>query len=136
FAGGHPSSVPRLELRPIEGPFRLLGLEVVPVPVLHGRLPVLAFRVGAFAYVTDCSAIPPGSMDLLRGLDVLVLDALRHRPHPTHFSLPEALEVAAELAPGRTWLTHIAHDLDHATTNATLPPGCELAYDGLTFEVD
>ena len=136
FHTHHASSVPQLELHTIDGPFSLLGLAVEPVPVLHGRLPVLAFRVGGFAYVTDCSSSPPASMRALRGLDVLVLDALRHREHPTHFNVTQALEVAAELTPGRTYLTHIAHDLDHATTNAALPDRVELAYDGLGLEID
>lgn len=126
---------PRLELIPIQGPLNLFGLEIQPVPVFHGRLPVLGFRFGSGAYVTDCSSIPSGSMDLLRGLDLLVLDALRWRPHPTHFTVDQALEVVSRLRPDRTYLTHITHDLDHAATNAVLPPGVELAYDGLTLKV-
>ncbi|MFC1526184.1 MBL fold metallo-hydrolase [Candidatus Latescibacterota bacterium] len=130
------SSRPSLELRGIDGPLSLLGLDLEPIPVLHGHMPILAYRTGGFAYVTDCSAIPPASMEALRGLDVLILDALRHRQHPTHFSLSQALKVAVELAPHRTYFTHIAHDLDHQTTNSHLPPGVELAYDGLALDVD
>lgn len=136
FHSGHPSSVPQLEVHTLDGPFSLLGRSVQPIAVFHGRLPILAYRVGGFAYVTDCSSIPPESMEQLSGLDVLVLDALRHREHPTHFNVAQAVAVAAELAPRRTYLTHIAHDLEHAATNAALPDGVELAYDGLALEVD
>ncbi len=123
---------PRLEMTPIQGPFDLFGLEVVPVPVYHGKLLVLGFRIGKVAYVTDCNLIPDSSMELLRGLDLLILDALRWRPHPTHFTVDEALRVVAELRPARSYLTHLTHDLDYVSTNALLPPGVELAYDGLT----
>jgi len=136
FAADHASSVPQLELHVIDGPFPLLGRQVEPVTVFHGPLPILAFRLGSFAYVTDCSAIPPRSMEQLQGLDVLVLDALRHREHPTHFNVDQALEAIAALRPARAYLTHIAHDLEHVATNAALPPGVELACDGLTLEVD
>ncbi len=122
---------PRLELIPIDGPFTPFGLEIQPIPVLHGRLQVLGFRFGSAAYVTDCNAIPDSSMDLLRGLDLPVLDALRWRPHPTHFTVNQALEVIAELKPRQAYLTHTTHDLDYTSTNAALPPGVELAYDGL-----
>ncbi len=127
---------PRLDLIPITEAVDLFGLRIVPVPVMHGRLPVLGFRFGKAAYVTDCNQISPGSLELLRGLDLLVLDALRREPHPTHFNLDEALAVVAELRPSRTYLTHLTHDLDHAATNALLPPGVELAYDGLTATVE
>lgn len=132
-AGG---GIPMLELHPVEGPFEVLGESVVPVTVLHGRLPVYGYRFGRFAYVTDCSAIPEPSMALLHGLDVLILDALRHRPHPTHFNIEQALEVIARLRPRRAYLTHLTHDVLHQRVNAELPPGVALAYDGLTFEVD
>ena len=95
----------------------------------------VGYRLGGFAYVTDCNVIPPASMAALRGLDVLILDALRYRSHPTHFTVAEALAVAAELAPRRTILTHIAHDLDHAAASALLPPGVEIGYDGLVIDV-
>ena len=127
-AGG----VPRLVFREIGGePFDVLGAPVVPIPLRHGRFDVLGFRFGNVAYCTDASGIEPSSMALLQGLDVLVLDALRKRPHPTHFSLDEAIAVARQLAPRRTLFTHICHDLEHEEINAGLPPGMELAYDGL-----
>ena len=93
---------------------------------------MLGFRIGNVAYCTDTNSIPAASMDQLRGLDVLVLDCLRHKPHTTHFGLDEALDIAAELAPRRTLLTHISHDFLHEEINAKLPRGVELAYDGLS----
>ena len=128
-------SVPHLTLFPIAGAFSLGGVEIVPVPLLHGRRTVLGYRLGAFAYLTDCSAIPDESWPLLTGVRTLVIDALRDRPHPTHFTLAEALAAAARLAPVRTYFTHICHELPHAATCARLPAGVELAYDGLVLEI-
>ena len=96
---------------------------------------MLGFRIGNVAYCTDTNGIPPESMALLHGLDVLILDALRIRPHVTHFSLDEAIEVARQLRPKRTIFTHIAHELGHAQTNAKLPAGMELGYDGMRIEL-
>jgi phosphoribosyl 1,2-cyclic phosphate phosphodiesterase len=128
--------VPQIDLRIIDGPFAIDGLPITPVRIFHGARPILGFRFGSLAYLTDCSAIPDESWPLLEGLDVLVLDALRHRPHPTHFSVSEALAVIARLRPRRALLTHICHDLPHQATNRTLPAGVALAYDGLTLDVD
>ena len=128
--------VPHIHLQPIDGPFVVEGQLITPVPLLHGDRPILGFRLGRFAYLTDCNAIPQPSFALLEGLDVLVLDALRHRPHPTHFSVGEAIEVAARIGAGTTYFTHIAHDLGHAATCAALPGGVELAYDGLALDID
>jgi phosphoribosyl 1,2-cyclic phosphate phosphodiesterase len=124
---------PNLVRRQIEpgAPFTIGPMTWTPVPLMHGELPVLGFRVGRLAYCTDVSAIPASSMRLLRGLDVLVLDALQHKKHPTHFTLEEAVAVAQKLKPKRTYFTHIAHGLPHAATNAALPAGMQLAYDGL-----
>ena len=94
---------------------------------------MLGFRVGNLAYCTDVSSIPAESWPLLEGLDVLILDALRHQPHPTHLSLSEALEVVRKLEPKRTYLTHLSHGFDHGPTEATLPENVRLAYDGLTL---
>ncbi len=127
--------VPDLRLWRLGGPFSLGRQEVVPVPVLHGPWTILGFRLGKFAYLTDCNAVPESSMALLGGLDTLVIDALRRRPHPTHFSLDQAVAVARALKPARTLFTHIAHDLGHADTCASLPAGMALAYDGLTLDV-
>jgi phosphoribosyl 1,2-cyclic phosphate phosphodiesterase len=128
--------VPQLERRQIEGPFDVDGVRVVPVPLLHGRLPILGLRFGDFAYLTDCSAIPEESWPLLDGVDTLVIDALRYKPHPTHFSVDEALQAVARMAPRRAFFTHMAHDLGHAETSARLPRGVELAYDGLVLDVN
>jgi phosphoribosyl 1,2-cyclic phosphate phosphodiesterase len=131
----HGGGVPKLVPFAIGGPFSLGGLEVVPVPVLHGPLPVLGFRIGAFAYLTDCNEIPEPSWPLLAGVRTLVLDALRERPHSTHFNIDQAVAVVARLKPERAYFTHIAHDLPHAATCARLPTGVELAYDGQVLEI-
>ena len=127
--------IPQLSLTAIAGPFCLGGLEVVPVPVLHGKRPILGYRIGTFAYLTDCNHIPDASWPLLDGVQTLVLDALRHRPHPTHFNLAGALEASARIGAERTYFTHICHDLPHAETCAQLPAGVELAYDGQVIEI-
>lgn len=127
-AGG---GVPDLTTHELDGkPFMIGGQEVIPVPVRHGTWTILGFRFGGFAYLTDCNAIPESSLPLLKNLDVLVLDALRHRPHPTHFTVSQAVEVAKTIGAKTTLLTHICHDLGHAETSAALPDGISLAFDG------
>ena len=126
--------IPKIEPHDIDGPFAIAGVRIVPVPLWHGPTPILGFRFGSFAYLTDCSAIPDGSWPLVSGLDTLVIDALRHKKHSTHFTVAEALEAIARIAPRRAYLTHMAHDLGHAETNARLPAGVELAYDGLVLD--
>jgi phosphoribosyl 1,2-cyclic phosphate phosphodiesterase len=113
-------------------PFEVLGESLTPIRLEHGPLPVLGFRIGDLAYCTDVNRIPESSKGLLEGLENLVLDALRIEPHPTHFSLQEALEVIGMLKPRRTWLTHLSHGFDHESTDAALPAGVRLAYDGLS----
>ncbi len=125
-----PTDRPSLRFEVIAGRLEICGLEVLPVPLLHGTAEVLGFRIGPLAYCTDCSAIPEESVELLAGLDLLVLDGLRRTPHPTHFNLDGALEAVAALRPRRALLTHITHELPHEATNATLPAGVALAYDG------
>jgi phosphoribosyl 1,2-cyclic phosphate phosphodiesterase len=127
--------VPQLELFRIVGPFCVGRQEIVPVPIFHGQRQILGLRVGNFAYLTDCSRIPDESWPLLEGLDLLVLDALREKPHPTHLSLSEAVDVTRRIAPRRACFTHMCHNLRHADTCAKLPHGIELAYDGLVVEV-
>ncbi len=131
--GPQPSEVPKATLHEIRGPFDLFGEHIWPIDLLHGKLPVLGYRIHDAAYLTDCSAIPDASLRMLGNLDVLVLDAVRFRPHPTHFSVDEALEVISILKPKRAYLTHLCHDIDHDTVGAMLPPGVELAWDGLTL---
>ena len=128
--------LPRLGLCPVGGPFTFAQSVFVPVPLRHGSLPILGYRVGAFAYLTDCSEIPESSWSQLTGLDVLVLDALRHRKHSTHFNLYEAVAAARRIGAARTFFTHMTHDLPHAATCASLPDGVTLAYDGLELSVD
>ena len=134
-AADEGGGIPKISLNPVDGPFTIRAHAIVPVPVLHGRRLILGYRLGAFAYLTDCSAIPDESWPLLEGLDTLVIDALRHRPHRSHFTVAGALAVIGRLAPRRAVLTHICHDLPHEATGAALPPGVELAYDGLTLDV-
>ena len=129
---GYAGGVPQLEIHRITTePFELLGERIVPLRLMHGKFRVLGFRIGNIAYCTDTNSIPPESMALLSGLDVLVLDALRPWNHVTHFSLPQAVEVAKQIGARQTYFTHMAHDLEHEAANASLPPGMELAYDGL-----
>jgi phosphoribosyl 1,2-cyclic phosphate phosphodiesterase len=130
--------IPQVRMFEIGGRFTLGGVEVIPIPLLHGRMPILGFRLGSFAYLTDCNHIPDASWPLLRedgGVRILILDALRHRRHSTHFSVAEAIDVAAQIGAERTYFTHICHDLPHAATCAQLPAGVELAYDGLVIDV-
>ena len=130
----YPSAKPDLNAVELDGPLELGGRTVIPIPLMHGDLPVRGFRVGNIAYCTDCNLIPDESRELLRDLDVLILDAVRRRPHPTHFNLDQAVEEAKRIGAKRTYFTHMAHELPHAATNAELPAGMELAYDGLVCE--
>ncbi len=131
-----PGFLPKLEFVRIEDkPFEILGEIVTPIPLIHSRFHVLGFRIGNLAYCTDVSEIPESSWPLLEGLDVLILDTLRPaKPHPSHFCLTQALEAVERLRPKRTYLTHMSHEMDYDTLPATLPPGVELAYDGLRIE--
>jgi phosphoribosyl 1,2-cyclic phosphate phosphodiesterase len=122
---------PSLGFAAIEGPTEICGVTVTPLPLEHGQETVLGYRIGRLAYCTDCSAIPDSSLALLEGLDVLVLDALRYSPHFAHFNLAQAIEVIRRLKPQKAYLTHIAHEVLHAKASRQLPPGVELAYDGL-----
>ncbi len=121
---------PHLIRRPIDGPFAIGRQEWTPIPLLHGEMPILGFRIGRLAYCTDVSAIPESSFDLLGDLDVLVLDALQHKRHSTHFSVEQAVDAARRIGARQTLFTHIAHALGHEQTNRDLPPGMALAYDG------
>ena len=128
--------VPDLRLFAIAGAFCLGRQLVQPVPVRHGPWNVLGFRFGSFAYLTDCNAVPESSLGLLEGVEYLALDALRRKPHPTHFSLDQAMVMAKRIGARKTWFTHIAHDLGHAETCAMLPEGMALAHDGLVVEIN
>lgn len=132
----YPSAKPHLIAKVVDGELDLGGHRVIPVPLLHGRMPILGFRFGDFAYCTDCSAVPEEARSMLTDLDVLVLDALRLRPHPTHFNLEQAVACAAEIGARQTYFTHIAHELMHEPVERDLPAGMALAYDGLTLTFD
>lgn len=127
---------PQLELHEVEERFEHEGIEIIPIPVAHGDWTILGYRIGGFAYITDTNGIPEASMKLLEGVEVLALDGLRQTPrHPTHFVIDQAVEVAQRIAAGSTWLIHLAHEVEHEEVNATLPPGIQLAYDGLVLEL-
>jgi len=139
FAEQKYPGVPQVRVHAIESdtaPFDVLGLPVQPLRALHYRLPVLGFRIGGFVYLTDANYLAPETLDLLRGADTIVLNALRREPHISHFTLAQAVEILEELAPRRAYLTHISHQLGrHREVEAELPAWIRLAYDGLKVEV-
>ena len=136
FEGKTESSRPRIRTEVFNGgPIAIHGLEFTPVPVRHGEGHCHGFRFGNAAYLTDHSEIPESSMEMLQGLDVLFLDALRYNPHPTHSTVEQSLKVVELLKPRETWFTHISHDLGHESASRQLPNGVKLAYDGLEVAV-
>jgi phosphoribosyl 1,2-cyclic phosphate phosphodiesterase len=128
--------LPQVELHPIDGPVELFGARFEPLTVIHGETPILGFRFGSAAYLTDHSEVPAETLEKLRDLDILFLDALRYTPHPTHSTVEQSLKIVEEVKPKRTFFTHICHDLPHEATNAALPPGVQLAYDGMKLEFE
>jgi phosphoribosyl 1,2-cyclic phosphate phosphodiesterase len=126
----------QVEIRNIVGPIELFGATFVPMVVNHGDYPIEAYRFGSAAYLTDFSTIPDATMAQLEGLDILILDALRHHPHPTHSTLENSLKIVEQLKPKRGFFTHMSHDLPHAATNATLPDNVRLSYDGLKLDFE
>ncbi len=137
FAGHHYPGAPRLDIHTVgEEPFDVCGIEVMPITVLHGRLPIVGYRIGDMAYVTDAKTIPAESMERLRGLRLLVVNSLRIEPHFSHMSLSESLQVVRELAPQEVYFTHISHDMGlHEEVSRHLPDNVHLAYDGLIVKV-
>lgn len=133
----HQGSRPKLTIEHLDGePFAALGTEITPIALLHGpRTRVLGFRIGNVAYCTDTNEIPPSSRDQLQGLDTLVVGALRYTPHPTHFCIDEVVELARQLAPRRTVLTHMAHEIDYQTAKNELPAGIEPGFDGMQIDL-
>lgn len=127
---------PQVETNMVEGPFKIQGVEIIPIPVFHGELPILGYRIGQMAYITDCNCIPAESLALLQDLKVLILGVVRREPHPTHMHVEQALQLVERLRPLRTYFTHISHLLEHHEANSKLPPGVELAFDGLRIAVD
>lgn len=128
--------IAQVELHPLSGPLELFGTVFNPVTVVHGEAEILGFRFGSAAYLTDFSAIPEASFAQLTNLDILFLDALRHRPHPTHSTVDNSLRLVERLQPKRAFFTHICHDLPHEATNAALPPHVRLAHDGLKLDFE
>jgi phosphoribosyl 1,2-cyclic phosphate phosphodiesterase len=142
FVDGSYPGVPKLELNEIRDQLEIgsrydedASLIVLPVPAFHGDLPILGFRIGRFAYMTDVSRLPEASYDLLKGLSVLVLSALRPTPHPTHFSVPEAIDAARRIGAEKTYFIHMTHNILHGRDDSALPDGVQLGYDGLVLEV-
>jgi phosphoribosyl 1,2-cyclic phosphate phosphodiesterase len=128
--------IARVELKNIDGPIELFGARFESIPVVHGDTEIYGYRFGSAAYLTDFSDIPTSSMTRLGGLDILFLDALRHKPHPTHSTVENSLRIVQQLKPQRAFFTHICHDLPHAETNASLPPDVRLSYDGMKLEFE
>ncbi len=131
--------VPQLNLRPLlpGETVQLKSTAIQAIPIKHGILDIFGFRIGKrFAYLTDCSEVPESSVELLEGVEVLVVDALRKTPHSTHFSLSEALDFSRRIQPRQTWFTHIACRMDHFETNEELPDDAQLLYDGQVIEVN
>jgi len=128
--------LPQVELRKINGAVELFGARFEPIALIHGDSEIYGFRFGSAAYLTDHSEIPEASLERLRDLDILFLDALRYKPHPTHSTVEHSLETVKRLKPRRAFFTHICHDLPHEETNAALPENVKLSYDGMKLEFD
>jgi phosphoribosyl 1,2-cyclic phosphate phosphodiesterase len=127
---------PQLDLHEVDAEFEHEGITITPLPVAHGDWTILGYRIGTFAYITDTNGIPESTLKLLEGVEILALDGLREAPrHPTHFVIDQAVACAKEIGARETWLIHLAHEVEHAEVEATLPPGIRLAYDGLVLEV-
>ncbi len=138
FEGPEYPGIPKINLHTIDGePFEINGLKIVPIRLMHYKLEVLGFRIGDFTYITDANYIAPEELEKVKGSKVLVLNALRNEPHISHFSLSEAIEIAQVVDADQTYFTHISHQLGlHAEVSAQLPEKIQLAYDGLTLQLD
>ena len=132
---GRPGWQPNLTTEDVEGPFTLFGMRVTPIEMMHGSLPVFGYRFGDFAYLTDLSELPEDSMELLKGVKVVVIEALRPEPHPSHLTVEKCLGIIAEINPRLAVLTHMAHDMGYKAQKASLPHGVEPAYDGMVIEI-
>ena len=126
-------SVPQLEMHPVDGPFKVNGVEIIPLPIFHGRAATLGYRIGDMAYVCDCSRIPEETYPLLEGVRELVIDALRWQAHPTHFNIFQAEAEIRKIKPQRAWLTHLTHDISHARDSELMQSGVFLAHDMHSF---
>lgn len=128
--------IPHLHLNPVEaGNFSIHGIPVTAIPIKHGELDIYGYRIGGMAYLTDCSRIPESSRALLEDLDILIIGALRFTPHPTHFSISQAVEEIRRIAPRKAVLTHFSHEVEHRAIKKELPPGIAPSYDGLTLRL-
>ena len=128
--------VPLINLYKIENKkFKIKNVEIIPIEVRHGRIKIFGYRIGNFAYITDCSKVPESEIPKLENLEVLVVNALRRSPHPTHFNIEQAVELSQKVKPRMTYFTHMTHDINHDKINKTLPNNIELAYDGLEFNL-
>ncbi|RIL04597.1 MAG: MBL fold metallo-hydrolase [Proteobacteria bacterium] len=134
YEGGAPPKLTTHEFTHFQE-FELLATRIMPFELEHGRLKVTGFKIGELAYATDCKVIPHASKEILRGIKFLILDGLRYEAHRTHMTIPEAIDAAQELGAGKTYLTHLTHNVDYVEVNAKLPKGVELAYDGLELEI-
>ncbi len=135
FSEDNNSWKPRLTLNIMDSPQKIMDTEVIPVRILHGRLSILGYRIEDAAYLTDCSEVPPDSLKLLDGIGLLIIGALREKPHPTHFTIRQAIELSERLVPQRTVLTHLSHSVDYPLHSKDLPSGVEFAYDGMEIEL-
>lgn len=127
-----PGGIPMLEFTTVDDrPFDVLGTQIIPIEIMHGTMPINAYRVGNTIYATDCSSIPDRSMEKFMNADILILDCLRIRKHPTHFNLEQALSVAQKIGAKQTYFTHMSHEIEHEAVTKSLPDGIALAYDGL-----
>jgi phosphoribosyl 1,2-cyclic phosphate phosphodiesterase len=131
-----PGFVPQLTTCPAENSFSLYGLTIIPIPLRHGTMEVYGYRIENLAYLTDCNGIPESSLKLLEGIETLILDGLRLKPHRTHFNIPQAVAMAQKIGAGQTWLTHLSHEIDHPKHEKILPPGIGLAFDGQQIRLD
>lgn len=136
FNGSSENSwIPNLSINIVKEPFHIYGLRIVPVKIFHGERTILGYRINNIAYITDCSGIPSSSMELLKDLSILILGAIRYKPHSKHYGLYQAIEVIENLKPERSILTHLSHSFEYRKVSRELPPGIELAYDGMEIEV-
>ena len=126
---------PKLTLHIIDSPQKIMDIPVTPVEILHGSLSILGYRIADVAYITDCSEVPPESLRLLEGIRLLIIGALREKPHPTHFTISQAIELSERVKPERTVLTHLSHSVDYTLHSKDLPRGVEFAYDGMEIDV-
>lgn len=128
--------LPVLSINRVNGAFSLFGVTIIPIPIKHGRSDILGYRIGNMAYLTDVSEIPQSSLELLQGLDVLMLDCLRYKPHFTHINLEQSLAYASHIKARNTYLIHMTHEMEFDALSQQLPPSVHVAYDGLKLSIE